>query len=183
VAPSPSDPVAVIGASGALGFGLAVRLAAARVPIAIGSRDETRAQETAERARATIPDGQFSAHDNAGAAEAAHTVILSVPFRNQAEIVHNLAQALAPGQLLIDATVPLAAAVGGKATRTLGIWQGAAAEQAREMAPEGVRCADCGRLEMARITESLTALLIAVNARYKAHAGVRLAGLPDPVWE
>jgi len=231
VAPSPSDPVAVIGASGALGFGLAVRLAAARVPIAIGSRDETRAQETAERARATIPDGQFSAHDNAGAAEAAHTVILSVPFRNQAETLHNLAQALAPGQLLIDATVPLAAAVGGKATRTLGVWQGSAAEQAREMAPEGVRvvsalhtvsaasladlahpleqdvllcgdaradklgaarllsliegvrCVDCGRLEMARITESLTALLIAVNARYKTHAGVRLAGLPDPVWE
>ena len=231
MAPSPSDPVAVIGASGALGFGLAVRLAAARVPIAIGSRDETRAQETAERARATIPDGQFSAHDNAGAAEAAHAVILSVPFRNQAETLHNLAQALAPGQLLIDATVPLAAAVGGKATRTLGVWQGSAAEQAREMAPEGVRvvsalhtvsaasladlahpleqdvllcgdaradklgaarllsliegvrCVDCGRLEMARITESLTALLIAVNARYKAHAGVRLAGLPDPVWE
>jgi len=231
VAPSPSDPVAVIGASGALGFGLAVRLAEAGVPIAIGSRDETRAQETAERARATIPDGQFSAHDNAGAAEAAHTVILSVPFRNQAETLHNLAQALAPGQLLIDATVPLAAAVGGKATRTLGVWQGSAAEQAREMAPEGVRvvsalhtvsaasladlahpleqdvllcgdaradklgaarllsliegvrCVDCGRLEMARITESLTALLIAVNARYKAHAGVRLAGLPDPVWE
>ena len=38
---------------------------------------------------------------------------------------------------------------------------------------------DCGRLEMARITESLTALLISVNARYKVHAGVRLTGLPD----
>ena len=35
----------------------------------------------------------------------------------------------------------------------------------------GLRCVDCGRLEMARITESLTALLISVNARYKAHAG------------
>ena len=230
MAPSPSDPVAVIGASGALGFGLAVRLAAAGVPIAIGSRDETRAQETAERARATIPDGQFSAHDNAGAAEAAHTVILSVPFRNQAETLHNLAQALAPGQLLIDATVPLAAAVGGKATRTLGVWQGSAAEQAREMAPEGVRvvsalhtvsaasladlahpleqdvllcgdaradklgaarllsliegvrCVDCGRLEMARIAESLTALLISVNSRHKTHAGVRITGLPAERW-
>jgi 8-hydroxy-5-deazaflavin:NADPH oxidoreductase len=231
VAPSPSDPVAVIGASGALGFGLAIRLARAGVPIVIGSRDENRAQETAERARATIAEGEFSAHDNAAAAAAAGTVILSVPFRNQAETLHNLAQALAPGQLLIDATVPLAAAVGGKATRTIGLWQGSAAEQAREMAPEGVRvvsalhtvsaasladlehpldqdvllcgdvaadkretarllgriegmrCVDCGRLEMARITESLTALLIAVNARYKAHAGVRLVGLPDPVWE
>jgi 8-hydroxy-5-deazaflavin:NADPH oxidoreductase len=231
VAPSPSDPVAVIGASGALGFGLAIRLARAGMPIAIGSRDENRAQETAERARATITEGEFSAHDNAGATAAAQTVILSVPFRNQAETLHNLEQALAPGQLVIDATVPLAAAIGGKATRTVGVWQGSAAEQAREMVPggvrvvsalhtvsaasladldhpleqdvllcgdapadkreaarllgqiEGMRCIDCGRLEMARITESLTALLIAVNARYKAHAGIRLTGLPDPVWE
>jgi predicted dinucleotide-binding enzyme len=48
---------------------------------------------------------------------------------------------------------------------------------------DGLRCVDCGRLEMARITESLTALLISVNARYKAHAGIRLTGLPDPSWE
>ena len=41
----------------------------------------------------------------------------------------------------------------------------------------GLRCVDCGRLEMARITESLTALLISVNGRYKAHAGIRLTGL------
>jgi hypothetical protein len=32
---------------------------------------------------------------------------------------------------------------------------------------------------MARVTESLTALLISVNARYKAHAGIRLTDLPD----
>ena len=48
---------------------------------------------------------------------------------------------------------------------------------------DGLRCVDAGRLEMSRITESLTALLIGVNARYKVHAGVRLAGLPDPDWE
>ena len=47
---------------------------------------------------------------------------------------------------------------------------------------DGLRCVDCGRLEMARITESLTALLISVNARYKVHAGIRLTGLPDPSW-
>ncbi len=47
----------------------------------------------------------------------------------------------------------------------------------------GLRCVDCGRLEMARVTESLTALLIAVNSRYRAHAGVRLTGLPDALWE
>ncbi len=30
--------------------------------------------------------------------------------------------------------------------------------------------------------ESLTALLIGVNARYKTHAGIRLTGLPDELW-
>ena len=42
---------------------------------------------------------------------------------------------------------------------------------------------DCGRLEMSRTTEALTALLIAVNARYKVHAGVQLTRLPEHLWE
>ena len=62
-----------------------------------------------------------------------------MPFRNQSETLANLKEALAPGQLLIDATVPLAAAVSGKATRMLGVWQGSAAQQAAEMVPDGVR--------------------------------------------
>jgi 8-hydroxy-5-deazaflavin:NADPH oxidoreductase len=228
---TPTDPVAIVGASGALGFGLAVRLGREGVPIAIGSRDAVRAEETAQRARAAVPAGSFSGHDNAGAVQAAGTVILSVPFRNQSETLANLKDALEPGQLLIDATVPLAAAVSGKATRMLGVWQGSAAQQALEMAPEGVRvvsalhtvsaaalgdldhalgedvlvcgdsradkheaaalieqieglrCVDCGRLEMARVTESLTALLISVNARHKVHAGIHITGLPDVLWE
>jgi len=231
VPPSPHERVAVIGASGALGFGLTVRLALAGVPIAIGSRELVRAEQTAERARAAAPQGEFSAHDNAGAAHAGATVILSVPFRSHSETLTNLKDTLAPGQLLIDATVPLAAAVSGKATRMLGVWQGSAAQQALEMVPEGVRvvsalhtvsaasltdlehplaqdvllcgdsrqdkreaaglielidglrCVDCGRLEMSRTTESLTALLISVNARYKAHAGVHLTNLPEKLWD
>jgi 8-hydroxy-5-deazaflavin:NADPH oxidoreductase len=231
VTQSSPDTVAVIGASGALGFGLAIRLARVGVPIAIGSRDATRAQETAERARAIVGDGSFSAHENAAAVRAAGAVILSVPFRNQSETLTNLKDALSPGQLLIDATVPLAAAVSGKATRMLGVWQGSAAQQAAEMVPDGVRvvsalhtvsaasltdlehaleqdvlvcgdvradkreaaelieridglrCVDCGRLEMARTTEALTALLISVNSRYKAHAGVRLTNLPEQLWQ
>jgi NADPH-dependent F420 reductase len=206
-------------------------LALSGVAVAIGSREPRRAQHTVERAAAIVPEGSFSAHDNAGAVREAGTVILSVPFRNQAETLVNLSGALTAGQLLIDASVPLAAAVSGKATRMLGVWQGSAAEQAQEMVPEGVRvvsglhtvsaasltdlehplhqdvllcgdsrddkrdaakllqridgmrCVDCGRLEMARITESLTALLIAVNSRYKVHAGIRVTGLPDPAWE
>jgi NADPH-dependent F420 reductase len=231
---TPPGTVAIIGASGALGFGLALRLARTGVPVAIGSRDGARAAETAERACALVPDGSFSAHENADAVRAVGsggTVILSVPFRNQSETLADLKDALSPGQLLIDATVPLAAAVSGKATRMLGVWQGSAAQQALEMTPEGVavvsalhtvsaaslrdleqtldqdvlvcgdsraekrraaelieridglRCVDCGKLEMARTTEALTALLIAVNARYKTHAGISLTGLPEQLWQ
>ena len=39
--------------------------------------------------------------------------------------------ALQPGQILVDCTVPLAAAISGKASRTIGVWQGSAAQQAR----------------------------------------------------
>src|SRR5438105_3801680 len=120
VPPGASDPVAVIGASGALGFGVAVRLAHAGVAIAIGSRELERARQTVQRAAATIPDGRFTAHDNAGAVREAGTVILSVPFRNQSETLTNMSGALSAGQLLIDASVPLAAAVSGRATRMLG---------------------------------------------------------------
>ena len=135
----PPAPVCIIGASGALGFGLALRLGRAGVPIAIGSRSAERAAETVERARAAVPDGSFTGYENADAVSHAETVILSVPFRNQSEMLTNLKGTLRPGQLLIDATVPLAAAHSGKATRMLGVWQGSAAQQAKEMAPEGVR--------------------------------------------
>jgi predicted dinucleotide-binding enzyme len=47
---------------------------------------------------------------------------------------------------------------------------------------DGLRCVDCGRLEMARLTEQLTALTIAINVRYKTHAGVKITGLPDELW-
>jgi NADPH-dependent F420 reductase len=228
---APTDPVAIIGASGALGFGLAVRLGQAGVPIVIGSRDAGRAVEAADRAREAVPQGGFTGAKNAQAVEAVETVILSVPFRSQSETLKNVKESLRPGQLLIDATVPLAAAVSGRATRMLGVWQGSAAQAALEMVPDGVkvvsalhtvsaasladldhelgqdvlvcgdsradkrraalligrieglRCVDCGRLEMARIAESMTALMISINAKHKTHAGIRITGLPDDSWE
>jgi NADPH-dependent F420 reductase len=224
------EPVSIIGASGALGFGLAVRLGRAGCEVTIGSRDSSRAEEAVERARQAVPEGIFAGCANDEAAAANEVVILCVPFRNQSETLNNLRDVLRPGQLVIDATAPLAAAVGGRATRMVGVWQGSAAQQAQEMVPDGVtvlsalhtvsaaalrdlghalhedvlltgdrradklraaqllgaidglRCVDCGRLEMARVTESLTALLISVNVRYKTHAGVRLTGLADDLW-
>ncbi len=226
-----SGPVAIVGATGSLGFGLAVRLARAAVPVVIGSSDRERTEQAAGRARAAVPAGIFSAQSNALAVREAQTVILSVPFLNQSETLASIARSLRPGQLLIDASVPLAAAVSGEATRMLGVWQGSAAEQTREMVPAGVRvvsalhtvsaasltnldhpleqdvllcgdspkdkldaarllqriqglrCVDCGLLEMSRLTESLTALMIAVKIRYTDHAGVHLTDLPADLWE
>ena len=128
------EPVPVIGGTGALGFGLAARWARAGVPVVIGSRDAGRAEEAAGR----ISEGDARGMENAEAAKQGPIVFLTVPFRNQSENLTNLKEVLEPGQLLVDATVPLAAAVSGKATRMLGVPQGSAAQQAQEMAPDGV---------------------------------------------
>jgi 8-hydroxy-5-deazaflavin:NADPH oxidoreductase len=220
-----SSPVCIVGGTGALGFGLALRLGRAGVPIVIGSRDNDRAQEAARRAAELVPDQTFTGLPNAEAVLEADVVVLSVPFRSQSETLTNLKSALRPDQLLVDATVPLAAAVSGKATRTLGVWQGSAAQQAQEMVPDGVRVVsafhsvsaallsdleheldedvlicgdrrgdkaklaelvdmipglrpvDCGPLEMARIVEQLTPLIISINVRHKCRAGIKITGL------
>jgi hypothetical protein len=133
-----SEPVPIIGATGALGFGLALRLARAGRPVVIGSRSAERANEAAGRLRALAPDGEVDGAVNAEAAQRGPIVFLAVPFRAQSENLNNIREALEPGQILVDCTVPTAAAVSGKATRTLGVWQGSAAQQAQEMVPEGV---------------------------------------------
>jgi NADPH-dependent F420 reductase len=132
------DTVPIIGGTGALGFGMALRLCAAGVSVTIGSRDEGRADESAGRVREQVPQAEVDGAQNADAAARGPVVLLAVPFRAQSENLTNLKSALQPGQTLVDATVPLAAAVSGKATRLLGVPQGSAAEQAQEMAPEGV---------------------------------------------
>jgi 8-hydroxy-5-deazaflavin:NADPH oxidoreductase len=174
-----------------------------------------------------VPGARAEGAVNAEAARRGPIVFLTVPFRAQSENLSNLREALEEGQLLVDCTVPTAAAVSGKATRTLGVWQGSAAEQAQEMVPDGVtviaalhtvdastlgdpgadldqdvlvcgdrradkarvagiveqvpglRAVNAGALETARIVEQVTPLLISINVRYKAHAGIRITGLPD----
>ena len=135
--PAVPEPIPIIGATGALGWGLAMRLAAAGQPVVIGSRSAERAGEAAGRVREAV-DGDVEGLVNEEAAQRGSIVFLTVPFRAQSENLNNLRDILQPGQLLVDCTVPTAAAVGGKASRTLGVWQGSAAEQAQEMAPDGV---------------------------------------------
>lgn len=132
------DAVPIIGGTGALGFGVALRFARSGTPVVIGSRDAGRAAEAAERVRAKLPDADVRGLENSEAARQGPIVLLCVPFRNQSENLTNLKDVLQPGQVLVDATVPLAAAVSGKATRLLGVPQGSAGLQAAEMVPDGV---------------------------------------------
>jgi NADPH-dependent F420 reductase len=223
------ERIAIIGGTGDLGYGLALRWARAGVSIVIGSRDAGRAQEAAERVRVGAAGSSptfVEGHENAEAAAQASIVFVTVPFPAQAAILKSIRGSL-KNHVLVDTTVPLAATVGGKPTHLLGVWQGSAAEQARSLVPPevpvvaafhnlsaealqdvslsldcdilvcgddvaakervfplvklipGLRPLDAGPLEMARIVEPITALLISLNRRYKVHhAGLRITGLP-----
>ena len=133
-----SEPIPIVGGTGALGAGLALRWAQAGRPVVIGSRSAERAEQAAAKLREAVPGAAVEGALNEDAARRGEIVFLTVPFRAQSENLNNLREALRPGQILVDCTVPLAAAVSGKATRTLGVWQGSAAQQAQEMVPEGV---------------------------------------------
>ena len=219
--------IAILGGTGAEGSGLANRLARAGERVVIGSRDAQRAEQAAKELRDQIGGAaQIEGADNASAAAQCEIAVLTVPFSGQAALLKQLKTVWKPGTVVIDTTVPLAAAVGGAPTRMLGVWQGSAAEAARELLPAGVtiaaafhnlsaelltgdapvecdilvcsddekakqaavelarkipgaRAVNGGKLENARIVESVTALLIGLNIRYKVHsAGVRFTGLP-----
>jgi len=132
-------PIAVIGGTGPLGMGLALRWARAGETIIIGSRDPQRAQKAAAAIQQKAgPQAQVSGMENAAACAAADILMLTVPFEGQAALLKQLKPAITEGSILIDATVPLAAGVGGRASRTLGVWQGSAAQQAAELVPKDV---------------------------------------------
>jgi NADPH-dependent F420 reductase len=61
-----------------------------------------------------------------------------VPFAAQLSTLKSVETALHPGQVLVDCTVPLATAVGGRPTALLGVWQGSAAQQAASAVPRGL---------------------------------------------
>ena len=134
-----NGPVAVIGGTGPEGRGLALRWARAGVHIIIGSRDEQRARKTAAEIQAQCGSkARVEGAENSAAVAQADVIMLTVPFAGQAELLKKLKPAFRPNAVLIDATVPLAAEVGGRATRTLGVWQGSAAQQTAELVPPGV---------------------------------------------
>src|SRR5713101_6700741 len=134
--------IAILGGTGAEGSGLAYRLAKAGEHIMIGSREAARAQETARLLRERIGgSAQIEGLDNPSAAAACDVALLTVPFSGVVALLKPLKSVWKTGTIVIDTTVPLAAVVGGAATRMLGVWQGSAAEQTKELLPAGVNLA------------------------------------------
>jgi NADPH-dependent F420 reductase len=136
---SESRPIAILGGTGPAGMGLALRWARAGESIIIGSRNAERARESAARIKEkTGAEAKVSGVENQQACAAADVLVLTVPFEGQAALLKQLKSSISAGSVLIDATVPLAAAVGGRASRALGVWQGSAAQQTAELVPKQV---------------------------------------------
>lgn len=221
------ERVAVIGGTGAEGFGLAARWAEAGIEIVIGSREAGKAEKAALSLSELVPAADVRGAVNPEAAASADVVVVTVPFAGQASIYRSIAEHIAEGAVVIDTTVPVQASVGGRPSRVFGVWEGSAAQMARGLLPAHVKlCAafhslsaavlsdraavlqgdvlgcgsaegkeaakalteaipelrfvDAGPLENARIVESITALLIGINHRYKIdRAGLRITNLPE----
>ena len=135
----PARPIAILGGTGPAGMGLAFRWARAGATIIIGSRDEHRAQLAAAAIELKVGSQvKVSGMENSAACAAADILMLTVPFEGQVTLLKQLKPSVAEGSILIDATVPLASSMGGRASRPLGVWQGSAAQQAAELVPRGV---------------------------------------------
>jgi NADPH-dependent F420 reductase len=134
--------IAIIGGTGDQGKGLALRWARAGFEIIIGSRDRERARTASAEMRALLAASgadsvSLDGEANADAAAKASIIVLTIPFAAHISTLKEIRENIQPGALIVDVTVPLEPAVGGKPTRVLGVWAGSAAEQCRELAPEG----------------------------------------------
>jgi len=132
--------VTIVGGTGKEGFGLALRLLGAGHRVTIGSRSAERAAEAVARAMQTLGDDaiQVEGAENAASVLGADVVVVTVPFSGMIEIYASIAPALQQGQVVLDATSPLMAAVGGKAWQPITPWQGSAAELAASLLPDGI---------------------------------------------
>lgn len=134
--------VAILGGTGDEGRGLALRWARAGIRVVIGSRDTQRAQHIArEIAKRAGADARIEGAENATAVASSDIVVLAVPFAAQIATLKAVRDSFRPSAILISTVVPLAATVGDRPTRVLGVWQGSAAEQAAQFLPEQVKVA------------------------------------------
>jgi NADPH-dependent F420 reductase len=130
--------IAIAGGTGAEGSGLALRFAKAGRTVRIGSRTPDKAEEAARRIAAASGSSMVTGHTNPEAVRGAGIVVITAPLGAQAGVLKSIHDSLSPGAILIDTTVPLEVALGGRLSRTITLWDGSAAQQAARLVPEGV---------------------------------------------
>jgi len=190
--------VAILGGTGAFGSALARQLATTD-DVVIGSRD-------AERARTAAAELGAAGATNEDAVADVDLVVLACPASAALVTVQALRDAIGTTPVLSVASelqvkgdrslaehiaealrAPVAAGLHTVAASTIGQEQDAlvcgdderAKALALELAGRAVtgRAIDAGPLKNARALEGLTGVIVSVNKRYKAHAGVRLTGV------
>ena len=105
-APSAKETVAILGGTGDLGTGLAIRWSKAGYKIVIGSRTQDKADAAVTALKEISPDTPAEAMQNAAAAAAGDIVVLTVPAAHQISTLEAVRGDLS-GKILIDVTVPL----------------------------------------------------------------------------
>ena len=100
------ETIAILGGTGDLGTGLAIRWSKAGYKIVIGSRTMEKAQAAVEALKKISPQTPAEAMENSAAAAAGDIVVLTVPAEHQLSTLGSVKEHL-QGKILIDVTVPL----------------------------------------------------------------------------
>jgi len=123
--------VSIIGGTGPQGLGIGERLAIEGVDVIIGSRKEEKALEVVEQAKKDLADYDLSTMKgmaNEDAAKEGDVLIITVPLAAQKPTVEGIKE-FCKDKIVMDATVPLETAIGGKPFRFIDLMEGSAAER------------------------------------------------------
>ena len=130
-----SRTIAILGGTGALGTGLALRLGANGYAVLVGSRDAKKAENQAAVLGRRVERGAFQGLSNEDAARRCDIAILAVPYAHHESMLRALSEPLA-GKILIDTTVPLTPSSASTVSLPPG---GSAALQAQAILGSAVR--------------------------------------------
>ena len=80
----------------------------------------------------------MSGLSNENAVSQADVIVVTVPFAALIDTLRTVKPKFRPGQVLVNVSVPLETAIGGRATRTVEVWPGSAGELAASVVPDTV---------------------------------------------
>ena len=127
------EPIGIIGGTGPLGTGLALRFAAAGLEVQVGSRDPERAREVAHRLNSLLKGSATEVGGGRNQEVAARAlVVVALPYEAMRATVLGLAPELA-GKIVISTAVPMSFASGRP--EPVHPEAGSAAEELAEICP------------------------------------------------